>query len=73
MSHEEALQWIVDLQRDDDMLSAYQRLCIRREAAVARLSLYRLRVSGEANDGGTSEAYRPDSPHTMNVEANDGE
>ena len=43
MSHEEALQWIIDLQRDDDMLSAYQRLCIRREAAQARLALYRLR------------------------------
>jgi hypothetical protein len=31
------------------------------------------RVSGEANDGGADEASRSDSPHTVNVEANDGE
>ena len=31
------------------------------------------RVSGEANNGGAGEAYRPVSPHTVNVEANDGE
>ena len=43
MNHQRALQWIVDLQRDEDMLSPYQRELLRREAAQARLALYRLR------------------------------
>lgn len=43
MSHEQALQWIIDLASDEDFLGNYQRELLRPEATKAKRALAQLK------------------------------